>query len=126
MRMRPEETRSCTVSGGICRSCSVRAARSCKAGINAAVRRRSSSLVTDGSRTDDDTLLLLVATRLWWVTTCIVTAAVPSPHGRGFYHRVRGFPRACGDPHPCPLPEGEGALLTGSRQSDFPGQTHRT
>src|SRR5712691_8341107 len=52
--MRPDATRSCTVSGGICRSCSVRAARSFRTGSNAAVRRSSSSLVTDVSLPDND------------------------------------------------------------------------
>src|SRR5438132_8985371 len=59
--MRPEETRSCTVSGGICRSCSVRAARSFRTGSNAVARRSSSSLVTDVSPTDNDTAVLLIS-----------------------------------------------------------------
>src|SRR5262245_5752736 len=59
--MRPEETRSCTVSGGMCRSCSVWAVRSFKTGSNAVARRSSSSLVTDVSPTDTDTAVLLIS-----------------------------------------------------------------
>src|SRR5438105_818655 len=59
--MRPEETRSWTVSGGICRSCSVRAARSFRTGSNAVARHSSSSLVTDVSPTDNDTAILLIS-----------------------------------------------------------------
>src|SRR5262245_20510986 len=58
MRVRPEETRSCTVSGGICRSCSVRDARSLKTGTKSEARRHNSSLITDVPSTDDDTALL--------------------------------------------------------------------
>src|SRR5215208_1539380 len=60
MRMRLEDTRSCTVSEGICRSSSVRAARSLRTGTNSRVRRRSSSPVRAVSRPVDDTAFLLI------------------------------------------------------------------
>src|SRR4029434_534806 len=59
--MRPEETRSCTVSVGICRSRSVRAARSFRTGSNAAAWRSNSALVTDVSPTNNDTAVLLTS-----------------------------------------------------------------
>src|SRR4029453_126543 len=62
--MRPEETRSCTVSGGICRSCSVRAARSFRTGNNEAAWRSNSALVTDVAPTDNDTAVLLISCAL--------------------------------------------------------------
>src|SRR5207247_3488329 len=47
--MSPAWRRSATVSGGICRSCSVRAARSVSAGIRSAARRSKLSLTARGS-----------------------------------------------------------------------------
>src|SRR5882724_6355043 len=60
MRMRLEETRSCTVSEGICRSSSVRAARSLRTGTNSRVRRRRPAPVRAVSRPVDDTAFLLI------------------------------------------------------------------
>src|SRR5262245_29821626 len=45
--MRPEASRSCTLSGSTCRDSSVRAARSLKTGTSALARRSSSSRVRD-------------------------------------------------------------------------------
>src|SRR5262245_16052506 len=81
--MRPEETRSCTVSGGICRSCSVRAARSFRTGSNAAAWRSNSTLVTDVSPTNNDTAVLLISYALLPARgMCLLAIEVERAHDR--------------------------------------------
>src|SRR5262245_7521212 len=90
MRMRLEETRSCTVSEGICRSSSVRAARSLRTGTNSRVRRRNSSPVRAVSRPVDDTaflLILLLSSPLKVLPTCADARSVLTTVGWGAPHR---------------------------------------
>src|SRR4029453_1309931 len=79
--MRPEEIRSCTVSGGICRSCSVRATRSFRTGSNAAAWLSNSALVTDVAPTDNDTAVLLISNALLPARgMCLLAIEVERPH----------------------------------------------